>query len=164
MVAALQWVRDNIARFGGDASNVTIFGQSGGGGKVSTLLAMPLARGLFHRAIVMSGAAIRLAQPERATKLAEAVLQELGLARDRLDQLPSIPFDRLIAAIGPAQRRVGPPAQPLFDRYCLLDTSHPQLKSCLDPKGAILGLTRRERCRDPSCRGRLGRGGLGVYR
>jgi len=117
MVAALQWVRDNIARFGGDASNVTIFGQSGGGGKVSTLLAMPLARGLFHRAIVMSGAAIRLAQPERATKLAEAVLQELGLARDRLDQLQSISFDRLIAAIGPAQRRVGPPAQPLFDRY-----------------------------------------------
>ena len=89
----MQWVRDNIARFGGDATNVTIFGQSGGGGKVSALLAMPLARGLFHRAIVMSGAAIRLAQPERATKLAEAVLQELGLARDRLDQLPSIPFD-----------------------------------------------------------------------
>ena len=117
MVAALQWVRDNIARFGGDAHNVTIFGQSGGGGKVSTLLVMPLARGLFHRAIVMSGAAVRLVQPERATKLAEAVLQELGLARDQLDQLQSIAFERLIGAIGPAQRRVGPPAQPLFDRY-----------------------------------------------
>jgi para-nitrobenzyl esterase len=117
MVAALQWVGANIARFGGDAGNVTIFGQSGGGGKVSTLLAMPLARGLFHRAIVMSGAAIRLAQPERATKLAEAVLQELGLARDRLDQLQSVPFDRLIGAIEPAQRRVGLPARPLLERY-----------------------------------------------
>ena len=117
MVAALQWVRDNIERFGGDPANVTIFGQSGGGGKVSTLLAMPMARGLFHGAIVMSGAAIRLALPERAAKLAEAVLQELGLAREQLEQLQSIPFDRLLAAIGPAQRRVGPPAQPLFDRY-----------------------------------------------
>ena len=117
MVAALQWVRDNIERFGGDPGNVTIFGQSGGGGKVSTLLAMPLARGLFHRAIVMSGAAIRLTQPERAAKLAEAILQELGLARGQLDQLQSMAFDRLIAAIGPAQLRVGPPAQPLLDRY-----------------------------------------------
>ena len=60
MVAALEWVRDNIDRFGGDPGNVTIFGESGGGGKVSTLLAMPSARGLFHRAIVQSGAAIRL--------------------------------------------------------------------------------------------------------
>ena len=60
MVAALQWVRDNAERFGGDPRNVTIFGQSGGGGKVSTLLATPAARGLFHKAIVMSGAAVRL--------------------------------------------------------------------------------------------------------
>jgi para-nitrobenzyl esterase len=117
MVAALQWVRDNIGRFGGDNANVTIFGQSGGGAKVTTLLAMPMARGLFHRAIVMSGAAIRLAQLERASKLAEAVLQQLGLRRNQFDQLQSIPFARLIAAIRPAQRSVGPPAQPLFDRY-----------------------------------------------
>ena len=117
LVAALQWVRDNIARFGGDPSNVTIFGQSGGGGKVSTLLAMPAARGLFHRAIVMSGAAIRLTQAERAAKLADAVLKELGLGRGQLDQLQSLPFARLIAAIGPARSKVGPPPLPLFDRY-----------------------------------------------
>src|SRR6516164_212811 len=59
LVASLEWVRDNIAGFGGDPGNVTIFGQSGGGGKVSALLAMPAAKGLFHRAIVMSGAGIR---------------------------------------------------------------------------------------------------------
>jgi para-nitrobenzyl esterase len=117
MVAALQWVHDNIARFGGDPSSVTIFGQSGGGGKVSTLLAMPAARGLFHRAIVMSGAAIRLTEAERATKLADAVLKELGLGRGDVNQLQSLPFTRLIAAIGPARSKVGPPPLPLFDRY-----------------------------------------------
>jgi para-nitrobenzyl esterase len=117
MVAALQWVRENIERFGGDAGNVTIFGQSGGGGKVSTLLAMPAARGLFHRAIVMSGAAIRLTERERAGKLAEAVLKQLGLTRLQLDELQTLPFERLIAAIGPAKDMVGPPAAPKFDRY-----------------------------------------------
>ena len=71
LVAALEWVRDNVANFGGDPGNVTIFGQSGGGGKVSALLAMPAAKGLFHRAIVMSGAGIRMAEHERATKLAD---------------------------------------------------------------------------------------------
>jgi len=117
MVAALQWVRDNIERFGGDPGNVTIFGQSGGGGKVSTLLATPAARGLFHRAIVMSGAVIRLTERERAGKLAEAVLKQLGLTRMQLDQLQTLPFERLIAAIEPAKKMVGPPAAPLFDRY-----------------------------------------------
>ena len=107
MLASLQWVRDNIERFGGDPGNVTIFGQSGGGGKVSTLLAMPAARGLFHRAIVMSGSAIRLNDRERAAKLAEAVLSEVGLARTQLDELQTMPFRRLIAAIGPAMRKVG---------------------------------------------------------
>src|SRR5580658_2712213 len=59
VVAALEWVRDNIANFGGDPANVTIFGQSGGGGKVSTLMAMPSAKGLFHRAICQSGSSIK---------------------------------------------------------------------------------------------------------
>jgi para-nitrobenzyl esterase len=116
MLAALQWVRDNIERFGGDPGNVTIFGQSGGGGKVSTLLAMPAARGLFHRAIVMSGAAIRLSDRERAAKLAEAALGELGLNRTQLDELQMLPFALLLAAIGPAMKKVGP-ASSRFDRY-----------------------------------------------
>jgi para-nitrobenzyl esterase len=117
MLASLQWVRDNIERFGGDPGNVTIFGQSGGGGKVSTLLAMPAARGLFHRAIVMSGSAIRLNDRERAAKLAEAVLGEVGLARTQLDELQTMPFRRLIAAIRPAMKKVGPSRSALFDRY-----------------------------------------------
>ena len=117
MLASLHWVRDNIERFGGDPANVTIFGQSGGGGKVSTLLAMPAAHGLFHRAIVMSGSAIRLTDRERAAKLAEAVLAEIGLSRTQVGELQMLPFRQLIAAIAPAQKRVGPSSSPLFDRY-----------------------------------------------
>ena len=92
MIAALEWVRDNIARFGGDPGNVTIFGESGGGGKVCTLLAMPSARGLFHRAIVQSGAAIRLREPDRAAKLTDAVLKTLGLTSRDLGKLQSLPM------------------------------------------------------------------------
>jgi len=117
MVAALQWVRDNIAAFGGDAGCVTIFGESGGGGKVSTLLAMPAARGLFHRAIVQSGASVRLRTQERATKLTEAVLRELGLSRATLAELHTVSVARLVATIGPAQQAIGPSQWPLFDRY-----------------------------------------------
>jgi para-nitrobenzyl esterase len=117
MLAALQWVQENIARFGGDPGNVTIFGQSGGGAKVSTLLATPAARGLFHRAIVMSGAAIRLTERERAAKLAEAVLIKLGLTRQQLGDLQTLPFERVIAAIDPAKKMVGPPPAPRLDRY-----------------------------------------------
>ena len=117
LVAALQWVRENVANFGGEPGNVTIFGQSGGGGKVSTLLAMPAAKGLFNRAIVMSGAGIRMAEHERATKLAEAVLAELGLKADQLDQLQALPFERLLAAIDPAQKKLPLPGFRLLDRY-----------------------------------------------
>jgi para-nitrobenzyl esterase len=117
LVAALEWVRDNVASFGGDPGNVTIFGHSGGGGKVSALLAMPVAKGLFHRAIVMSGAGIRMAGHERSTKLAEAVLGEVGLTAKQLDQLQTLPLDRLLAAIEPAQKRLPPVTFPLLDRY-----------------------------------------------
>ena len=117
MLAALQWVRDNIERFGGDRNNITIFGHSGGGGKVSTLLAMPTAQGLFHRAIIMSGSVIRLVERERAARLADAVLAELGLTKAQLGDLQAMPFERLIAAIAPAQKRLGPSLQPLLDRY-----------------------------------------------
>src|SRR5216683_6029747 len=117
LIAALEWVRDNIEGFGGDPSNVTIFGESGGGGKVSVLLAMPAARGLFHRAVIQSGATIRVSTRERANALGEAVLKELGLGRRQCDRLQNVPVERLAAAIAPASRMVGPRQLPLLDRY-----------------------------------------------
>ena len=117
LVAALRWVHDNIERFGGDPGNVTIFGESGGGGKVSTLLAMPSGRGLFHRAIIQSGAAIRLSTRERANALTDAVLKELGIARSDRGKLQDVPVKTLIAALTPARKAVGPSAWPLLDRY-----------------------------------------------
>jgi para-nitrobenzyl esterase len=83
IVAALEWVRDNIANFGGDPGNVTVFGESGGGGKVSTLMAMPAAKGLFHRAIAQSGTALRAIMPDAAATAARAVLDRLpGIGGD----------------------------------------------------------------------------------
>src|SRR5712691_10530582 len=117
LVAALEWVRDNIAGFGGDPGNVTIFGESGGGGKVSVLLAMPAAKGLFHRAIIQSGATIRVSTRERANALAEAVLNEVGLGRGECERLQTLAAKRLLAAIAPASRMVGPRQLPLLDRY-----------------------------------------------
>ncbi|MEJ0015144.1 MAG: carboxylesterase/lipase family protein [Acetobacteraceae bacterium] len=117
MIAALQWVRDNIEGFGGDPANVTVFGESGGGGKVCTLLAMPSARGLFHHAIVQSGAAIRLREPDRALALTDAVLRVLGVAPGEMRKLQALPMAQLLAAVEPAQKALGPAPQPLFDRY-----------------------------------------------
>jgi para-nitrobenzyl esterase len=116
-VAALTWVRDNIASFGGDPGNVTIFGESGGGGKVSVLLAMPAARGLFHRAVIQSGASLRVSTRERANALAEAALKDLGITKAELDRLHDVPAERLIAAIDPAKQSVGRPPLALLDRY-----------------------------------------------
>ena len=99
IVLALEWVRDDIANFGGDPGNVTIFGQSGGGGKVATLMAMPSAKGLFHRAICQSGSAIKGISRENGTKTAQALLTKLNLKPGQIDQLPSMPFDQVTEAI-----------------------------------------------------------------
>jgi para-nitrobenzyl esterase len=98
IVAALEWVRDNIARFSGDPSLVTIFGQSGGGRKVATLMAMPGAQGLYHRAIIESGAVLRLTPPEQAIHSTELLLAELGLKASQARELQNVPMDRLLAA------------------------------------------------------------------
>jgi para-nitrobenzyl esterase len=98
IVAALEWVRDNISAFGGDPSRVTIFGQSGGGGKVAALMAMPAAKWLFHRAIVQSGSMLRVRSPEASAQLAGEVLRELDLDRTRLAELQYIPSQQLVAA------------------------------------------------------------------
>ncbi len=111
IVAALEWVRDNIENFGGDPRVVTIFGQSGGGGKVSTLMAMPEAKGLFHRAIVESGSLLRGMTQENAHKLSEAIVSELGLTRTTIGQIQTLPAQQILAAAGKVlqQRRSRPP-------------------------------------------------------
>lgn len=117
LVQSLQWVQDNIARFGGDPGNVMIFGQSGGGGKVCALLGMPQARGLFHKAVVQSGSSVRFAERERTAQLADAVLKQLGLGKDQLDKLQALPVADLSKVIGPAQKTLPKPRYPLLDRY-----------------------------------------------
>jgi para-nitrobenzyl esterase len=98
IIAALEWVRDNIAAFGGDAGNVTLWGVSGGGSRVSTLMAMPAAKGLFHKAIVQSSSALKGIPRDRATRSAAALMAALGLKPDQVDELQKVPMDRLVAA------------------------------------------------------------------
>jgi len=99
LVLALEWVRDNISEFGGDPRNVTIFGQSGGGAKCATLMAMPTARGLFHRVWTMSGQQIAGRDPTRATETARAVLEKLGIAPGELGRLDTLPRKQLAEAM-----------------------------------------------------------------
>ncbi len=97
-VAALEWVRDNIAKFGGDPTNVTIFGESGGGGKVGTLLCMPPARGLFHKAIIMSGTILNVNTKAMTEALGEAVLKELNIDKANVDRIKDVSYKDLYAA------------------------------------------------------------------
>jgi para-nitrobenzyl esterase len=112
IVLALEWVRDNIAHFGGDPGNVTIFGESGGGAKVSTLMAMPPAKGLFHKAIVESGSMLKATSREDANKSAEKFVAKLGITPDHIDELQKLPMEKLLDAMrsltGPNAIRLGP--------------------------------------------------------
>jgi para-nitrobenzyl esterase len=90
LVATLEWVRDNIENFGGDPDNVTIFGQSGGGGKTTTTMAMPSAEGLFHRSIAQSGAAFRGVPADTAAEATDRFLSKLGIRNNQLDRLQSM--------------------------------------------------------------------------
>jgi para-nitrobenzyl esterase len=98
VVAALQWVNKNIKNFGGDPANVTIFGESGGGGKVGTLLSMPAAKGLFHKAIIQSGTIINVMDKEKSVAVGKALVNELGLGKGNLKQLHSMPYKELVEA------------------------------------------------------------------
>jgi len=107
IVAMLEWVRDNISRFGGDPGNVTIFGQSGGGGKVSTVMAMPAAKGLFHRAVVQSGPLLRATPFEESAKLGHAFLSELNLNKASIDKIQTLPLNVLYGAARAAAAKIG---------------------------------------------------------
>ena len=137
LIAALEWVRDNIAAFGGDPNLVTIFGQSGGGRKVATLMAMPGAKGLFHRAVIESGAVLRLTTHEDAVKYTEFLLAELGLKAGKVRELQSVPMARLLAANAAVQTKTTlrepgmTPNSPMVDGKAI--PSHPW-----DPKGPAL--------------------------
>jgi para-nitrobenzyl esterase len=111
-IAALEWVRDNIAAFGGDPGNVTVFGQSGGAAKISSLMAMPATRRLFHKAIVQSGSWLRAIDRETAVANAVKILANLQIDTKSLDALETVPAARLLAAanatLGPGLTSFGP--------------------------------------------------------
>jgi para-nitrobenzyl esterase len=107
IVAVLEWVRDNAEKFGGDPGNVTIFGQSGGGGKVSNLLATPSAKGLFHRAIIESGASLRGLSKQEATQTAKMLFDDLGIKPGDVEALLAVPAQKLADAATAHQAKEG---------------------------------------------------------
>jgi para-nitrobenzyl esterase len=107
IIQALEWVRDNIAEFGGDPTRVMVFGQSGGGAKIATMMAMPKAAGLFHRAATMSGQQVTASGPLHADQRAEAYLKQLGIAGKDLSELKTVSTENLVKALS-ARDPIGP--------------------------------------------------------
>jgi para-nitrobenzyl esterase len=114
LVAALEWVRDNIANFGGDPDRVMIYGQSGGGSKVTTLMGMPSAAGLFHRAAAQSGGGGNIPSKEQQRELARLVMKDLGLAANDIASLQKMDWAKLIAAGNAAAATINPPGPPMM--------------------------------------------------
>ena len=110
LVASLRWIRENIANFGGDPNAVMIYGQSGGGSKVTCLMGMPLAAGLFHRASVQSGGGSNLPDLEQSRELSRLLMKELGLAPNDLASLQKMEWAKLNAAGNAVIARLSPPA------------------------------------------------------
>lgn len=141
MVQALEWVRDNITAFGGDPNTVMIFGESGGGAKVSTLMNTPAAKGLFHRAVVQSGAMLRFPEAASAQAAADRVVENLGLDAETIDQIRDVSVEELAAAI----QGTGAGSAPTIDGRTL---SRHNFEPDASPTGAdvpmMLGTTRTE--------------------
>ncbi len=114
LIEALEWVRDNVSNFGGDPGNVTVFGESGGGAKISALMAMPASKGLFHKAIIESGSQLSVASADDATEKAKTLLGKLGLSKP--EELQKIPAAKLFEAA--ASLEAGG-AGPVIDRHTI---------------------------------------------
>jgi para-nitrobenzyl esterase len=99
LILALQWVKENIAEFGGDPKNVMVFGQSGGGAKIATLMAMPAASGLFHKAATMSGQQVTACGPWNATLRAKAILDALKITPQNIQEIRTIPFQKIVEVL-----------------------------------------------------------------
>ena len=112
VVKALEWVKNNIENFGGDQSNVTIFGESGGGGKVGTLMCMPSAKGLFHKAIIQSGTLVNVMTKEKSQALGKAVLENLEITPDSLQKLDAVSYEDLVEAGNRAIEDINGPRKP----------------------------------------------------
>lgn len=112
VVKALEWIQDNIEKFGGDPANVTIFGESGGGGKVGTLMCMPAANGLFHKAIIQSGTLLNIMTKEKSQALGLAVLENLGITPEEVEKLDTISYHTLVKAGNEAIASITGPRRP----------------------------------------------------
>ena len=158
-IRALEFVRDNIAAFGGDPGNILVFGQSGGGAKIATMMAMPAAAGLFHRAITMSGQQVTASGPLNATKRAQAYLAGLGVKADDLSSLLSLSTAQLVEGLaaqdpilggglymGPvldmthlARHPFWPDAPPQSQAIpMMLGNTHDETRAFIDPHGPKL--------------------------
>ncbi len=155
LVAALEWVRTNIDRFGGDPANITLFGQSAGGWKINALTVMPQAQGLFHKAIVQSGSMLRLGEAAQTEALARATVAALGLDEASLDRIHELPAAALVDAGMTARKRIAaeqavPLArvnwQPTVDGEVVLAHPYdPQKPGWATELPMIIGTTKHER-------------------
>jgi para-nitrobenzyl esterase len=151
IVVALEWVRDNIAAFGGDPSAITLGGQSGGGWKVSTLMAMPAAQGLFHRAIVMSGPSLWAATREDATEFATTTLEVLQASPENMSVITDLPVEDLLAPDVLGQITLKAPSheyRPVIDGATLPVSPHEAFSSgATSDIPLLIGTTRDEHTR-----------------
>ncbi len=145
LVASLRWVRDNIERFGGDPDNVMIFGQSGGGRKVSLAMAADAASGLFHRGVVQSGSHLRIQTPDQAAQLTDRLLQELSIPTAEAQSLQDLPMEELLAAQLKVSAEANLRFAPVIDHSVF--QSHPWDPDAPDASAnvpMIIGTTRTE--------------------